>query len=55
MSELEREQMYREIGKTLPAGRVGEVDDIAQAYLYLITQPYSTGTVLTLDGGTILI
>jgi len=55
MSEQEQEQMYREIGKTLPAGRVGEVEDIARAYLYLITQPYSTGTVLTLDGGTILI
>jgi NAD(P)-dependent dehydrogenase (short-subunit alcohol dehydrogenase family) len=55
MSEQEREQMYQEIGKTLPAGRVGEVEDIAHAYLYLITQPYSTGTVLTIDGGTVLV
>jgi NAD(P)-dependent dehydrogenase (short-subunit alcohol dehydrogenase family) len=39
----------------MPPGRVGEVEDIAHAYPYLITQPYSTGTVLTIDGGTILV
>jgi NAD(P)-dependent dehydrogenase (short-subunit alcohol dehydrogenase family) len=55
MGEQEREQMYLEIGKSLPAGRVGEVEDIAQAYLYLMTQKYSTGTVVTLDGGTVLV
>jgi NAD(P)-dependent dehydrogenase (short-subunit alcohol dehydrogenase family) len=39
---------------SIPAGRVGEVDDIARAYLYCLTQPFSTGTILTVDGGTSL-
>ncbi|TQM36642.1 SDR family oxidoreductase [Pseudonocardia cypriaca] len=54
MSEAGREQMYREVGASLPAGRVGEVEDIAAGYLSLMTQPYATGTILTLDGGTLV-
>ncbi|HEX5400872.1 MAG TPA: SDR family oxidoreductase [Pseudonocardiaceae bacterium] len=55
MSEDDREQMYRGLGAQLPVGRVGEVDDIAAAYLYCMTQPFATGTVLTVDGGTVLV
>ncbi len=55
MDEADREAMYEGIGKSLPAGRVGEVEDIAQAYVHLISQSYTTGTVLTIDGGTILV
>lgn len=47
--------MYRAVGAGIPAGRVGEVEEIAQAYLFLITQPYATGTVVTVDGGGILV
>jgi NAD(P)-dependent dehydrogenase (short-subunit alcohol dehydrogenase family) len=54
MSEADREQMYREVGASLPARRVGEVEDIAGGYLSLMTQPFATGTVLTLDGGTLV-
>lgn len=55
MGEAEREEMYRAVGAGIPAGRVGEVEEIAQAYLFLITQPYATGTVVTVDGGGILV
>lgn len=48
------EQMYDEVAKTLPLQRVGEVEEIAHAYLYLMTQPWATGTILTVDGGTVL-
>jgi NAD(P)-dependent dehydrogenase (short-subunit alcohol dehydrogenase family) len=54
MSDDDRERMYRETGAALPVGRVGEVDDIADAYLYLMTSPFTTGTTLTIDGGTTL-
>jgi len=54
MSEADRERMYREVGASLPAGRVGDVEDIAAGYLSLMTQPYATGTILTLDGGTLV-
>lgn len=54
MSETDRERMYRERAATLPVGRVGEVEDIAAGYLSLMTQPFATGTILTLDGGALV-
>jgi NAD(P)-dependent dehydrogenase (short-subunit alcohol dehydrogenase family) len=50
----EVDEMYASVGKSLPLGRVGEVDDVAEAYLYLLSQPYTTGTILTIDGGSVL-
>ncbi|GAA1905520.1 SDR family oxidoreductase [Streptantibioticus ferralitis] len=55
MTGTERERMYEEQGAALPVGRVGEVEEIAQAYLYCITQTFATGTVLTVDGGALLV
>lgn len=55
MSEAEREAMYQQIENTLPVKQVGEADDIAQTYLYLMRQPFSTGQVITVDGGAVLI
>ena len=54
MTHASREQLYRDTAAAIPAGRVGEVDDIAQAYLYCLTQPFTTGSVLTVDGGAVL-
>ena len=47
--------MYRDIGQKLPVGRVGEADDLAQAYLYLMREGYSTGQVIVVDGGAVLV
>ena len=55
MSVADREQMYRDIAEAIPVGRTGEVGDAAQAYLYCMTQTFTTGTVLTVDGGTVLV
>ncbi|GIH52689.1 NAD(P)-dependent dehydrogenase, short-chain alcohol dehydrogenase family [Microbispora rosea] len=55
MGEEERERMYAEIGAAIPAGRIGEVEDIARAYVFLMTEPFATGTVLTVDGGNVLV
>ena len=54
MTEASREQLYRDTAAAIPAGRVGEVDDIAQAYLFCLTQPFATGSILTVDGGAVL-
>lgn len=55
MSQAERDTMYREIGSKLLTGAVGEPEDVAQAYLYLMQQSYSTGQCITVDGGGSLV
>ena len=54
MPESDRQAMYRDIGQKLPVGRVGEADDLAQAYLYLMRESYSTGQMIVVDGGAVL-
>jgi NAD(P)-dependent dehydrogenase (short-subunit alcohol dehydrogenase family) len=55
MTESDRAAMYRDVEQKLPVGRVGEADDLAQAYLYLMRQGYSTGQVIVVDGGAVLV
>jgi NAD(P)-dependent dehydrogenase (short-subunit alcohol dehydrogenase family) len=55
MNDDDRSAMYASLAQALPAGRVGEVDDIAEAFLYLMRNGYSTGTVVTIDGGSVLV
>ena len=43
------------VGKTLPVGRVGEPEDIADAVLFLMGNGYVTGTTLIIDGGRLLV
>jgi hypothetical protein len=33
----------------------GEAEDIAQAFVYLMKQPYTTGQSLVTDGGAVLV
>jgi NAD(P)-dependent dehydrogenase (short-subunit alcohol dehydrogenase family) len=53
-SDTDRQALYDQAAKRLPLGRVGEVADTARAYLYCMEQGWGTGTVLTVDGGTLL-
>jgi NAD(P)-dependent dehydrogenase (short-subunit alcohol dehydrogenase family) len=55
MTESDRAAMYRDIGRKLPVGRVGEADDLAETYLYLMQEGYSTGQVIVVDGGGMLV
>ena len=55
MTEAEREHLYESVGKSLPVGRVGEPADMAQAYLFLMQEAFSTGQTLVVDGGTVLV
>jgi NAD(P)-dependent dehydrogenase (short-subunit alcohol dehydrogenase family) len=55
MTQSDRAAMYRDTGQKLPVGRVGEADDIAQAYLYLMREGYGTGQVIVVDGGAVLV
>jgi hypothetical protein len=55
MTAAERERLYESVGSSLPVGRVGEAYDIAQAYLFLMKEEFSTGQTLIVDGGTVLV
>ena len=55
IDEQEREQLYERVGNSIPVGRVGEASDIAQAYLFLMQEGFSTGQTLVVDGGTVLV
>lgn len=46
-----REAMYENTGASLPAGRVGLPEEIAQAVLSSLTNGYLTGQILDVDGG----
>ncbi|HTI12814.1 MAG TPA: SDR family oxidoreductase [Puia sp.] len=55
MTEGDRENLYRTVGDSLLVKRVGEGEDIAQAFLYLMKQSFGTGQNLVIDGGAVLV
>ena len=46
--------MFSAIAERLPAGRVGQPEDIADAALMLMTNGFITGIVLDVDGGGLI-
>jgi NAD(P)-dependent dehydrogenase (short-subunit alcohol dehydrogenase family) len=54
-TDAEREALYAGVGSALPVGRVAEPDEVARAYAYLMASDYTTGTILPIDGGTLLV
>jgi NAD(P)-dependent dehydrogenase (short-subunit alcohol dehydrogenase family) len=42
---------YAALAKRHPLGRVGEIDDVVKAVLYLENSPFVTGEILHVDGG----
>ncbi|MET9384506.1 SDR family oxidoreductase [Streptomyces sp. NPDC002928] len=55
LPEREREGLYTSSAGSLPVGRVGEPADVAEAYVYLMRGGYTTGSVVVVDGGGVLI
>lgn len=53
--ENQREAMFRNVGAKLPVGRIGEADDIAQTYVYLMNNAFATGQTIVIDGGGLLV
>jgi len=46
-----KKAMLDHAAATLPAKRVGQAEDIADAILMLMTNPFTTGSTLFVDGG----
>ncbi|HTF30661.1 MAG TPA: SDR family oxidoreductase, partial [Flavitalea sp.] len=55
LSEADREGFYKYLESILLLKRVGEAEDIAQAFVYLMKQSYTTGQSLIIDGGGVLV
>ncbi len=55
MTDADRDALYQQMADKLPVKHVGDAEEIAQAYLYLMRQSYSTGQVLVVDGGAVLV
>jgi NAD(P)-dependent dehydrogenase (short-subunit alcohol dehydrogenase family) len=47
----QKQKMFDHAASTLPAGRVGQPEDVAEAILMLMTNPFTTGSTLFVDGG----
>lgn len=56
MVETVPKEILKEMTTRTPIGRLGEVNDIANAYLFLASNEasYITGTVLNVDGGLVI-
>ena len=55
LSEAQREEMRAKVRAKFPVRRLGMPADIGHAALFLMTNPYVTGTVLEVSGGELLV
>jgi NAD(P)-dependent dehydrogenase (short-subunit alcohol dehydrogenase family) len=46
-----RAAIFAQAAATLPVGRVGTAEDVAQAIVFVATNSFMTGTVIECDGG----
>lgn len=51
----QREETVRELAASLPVGRIGKPEDIADGAMFLMRNSFVTGTVLNMDGGKLLV
>ncbi|ANS69202.1 short-chain dehydrogenase/reductase SDR [Streptomyces lincolnensis] len=55
LPRADRDGLFAASAAALPVGRVGEAEDVAEAYLYLMRNGYSTGATVVVDGGGLLV
>lgn len=55
LPEEQRQAFFAARGAALPAGKVGEPAEIAEAYLSLMRSTFTTGQTLFVDGGMLLV
>jgi NAD(P)-dependent dehydrogenase (short-subunit alcohol dehydrogenase family) len=54
LPEEKRKAMFESAAARLPARRVGQPADIANAVLFLLTTPFATGSTVRVDGGGVV-
>jgi NAD(P)-dependent dehydrogenase (short-subunit alcohol dehydrogenase family) len=55
MGERGKRAFFEEVSSANPAGRIGTVDDVAQAVLFAMNNTFLTGVTLKIDGGEPLV
>ncbi|KAK0942865.1 hypothetical protein LTR29_005605 [Friedmanniomyces endolithicus] len=55
MTEEAKGEMFKAIGEKVPTGRVGRVEDVAEAFLYLMRDGNVTGSMVSSNGGALLV
>lgn len=55
LDEDVRDGLFKQTAESNLVGHVGETSELAQAYVYCMTQTYATGSIVTVDGGYALI
>ena len=51
VDEERRDVYFAKFAEALPVARVGRSEDVASAVIYLMTNGYTTGSVLEVEGG----
>ena len=54
MGEKERKDLFDQLSKELPVKRIGQPEEIAHTALYLMSNGYTTGSTIFVDGGFLL-
>ena len=55
LDEAARDELRRKVAAAMPVRRMGTVEDIGHAAVFLMTNPQVTGTVLEITGGETLV
>lgn len=48
-------EWFKKAASTLLTGTVGQPEDVAHGYLYLMSSAFATGTVIVIDGGFLIV
>jgi NAD(P)-dependent dehydrogenase (short-subunit alcohol dehydrogenase family) len=54
MSDEVRAAKFEAVAARLPAQRIGQPEDLANAIVYLVTTPFATGSTVLVDGGGVI-
>lgn len=55
LPDEQRDGLRKKVAETFPSRRAGKAEDIAHAALFLMTNPYVTGTIIEVSGGENLV
>lgn len=55
MAPADREAMYAKTAAAVPVGRIGQADEVAEGFVFLMTNGFITGSTLHIEGGQRLV